>query len=99
AEFWRYEPAVDRWTRLADLPAARDHGMIAALDGSIYYFGGYRQAISSPSASAWRFDLSDGQWRSIADMPIARAAGGAAALDGKLYVSDGRSMSIYDPAA
>lgn len=97
AEFWRYEPAPDRWTRLADLPAARDHGMMAVLDGSIYFFGGYSQAISSPSASAWRYDPSNGQWSSIADMPVVRAAGGAAALEGKLYVSDGVSLSIYDP--
>lgn len=98
-EFWRYRPASNQWSRLADLPAARDHAMMAAYDGKVYLFGGYRVPIGSPSDSAWRYDPAADRWDILDNMPASMAAGGAAVLDGRIYVMGmfAGSMYRYDP--
>ncbi|PKM09025.1 MAG: hypothetical protein CVV14_01610 [Gammaproteobacteria bacterium HGW-Gammaproteobacteria-4] len=88
-QFWRYQPETRVWTQLANLPAARDHGMMAAFSGQLYFFGGNAQALSNPSRNAWRYDPVSNHWTSIADMPRARAAGGAAVLAGDIYLAGG----------
>lgn len=88
-QFWRYQPETHAWTALANLPAARDHGMMAALAGQVYFFGGNTQALNNPSRNAWRYDPASNQWTAIADMPRARAAGGAAVLAGNIYLAGG----------
>lgn len=100
-QFWRYQPATNQWSQLPDLPGPRDHATMVALDGRLYFLGGFSQAIQSPSAEAWRFDPAAGQWAAIAPMPRARAAGGAAVVDGRIYVTGGTShlVDAYDPAA
>lgn len=100
-QFWRYAPETDTWQRMADLPAARDHGMAAAFDGKIYYFGGYASPLQSASTTAWRFDPAAGSWSILADMPRPRAAGGAAALGEYIYVAGGSSSTIdrYSPVS
>lgn len=39
----RYDPAVDRWTDLPDIPVRREYGRAIAADGKIYFLGGARQ--------------------------------------------------------
>ncbi len=97
SEFWRYRPSADAWTRLPDLPARRDHGMLAAVDDQLYFAGGYSQALTAPSRNAWRFDPPAARWTAITDMPGERAAGAAAGLDGRLYLTTGNVMNRYDP--
>ncbi len=103
-QFWRYDPAHDQWHRLADLPATRDHAMMAAADDAIFVFGGY---VSGPidgiaSNLAWRYDPADDRWSAIAPMPSARSAGGAARLGDYIYLAGGmhgQHVDRYDPAA
>lgn len=100
-ELWRFRPATGQWTRLRDMPGSRDHAMMVAYDGRLYYFGGYSQPIFNAARTAWRYDPATDQWRSLGEMPAAMAAGGAAVLDDHIYVM-GRSSSQfyrYDPAA
>jgi len=99
-EYRRYDPRNDAWTRLADLPAARDHAMMAALAGKIYFFGGNSVPLRQPSRSTWRFDPDTASWAALPDMPAARAAGGAAALGDHIYVAGGGRDVIdrYTPA-
>jgi hypothetical protein len=100
-QFWRYAPQTDSWNRMADLPAARDHGMAAAFDGKVYYFGGYALPLQSPANTAWRLDPATNTWTVLAGMPRLRAAGGAAALGEYIYVAGGSSSTIdrYSPAS
>lgn len=101
--FDRYDTGADTWSSLPALPAAADHTMAAALDSSIFVFGG---SFAQPSTRAWRFDLATNRWSSIAPMPEARAAGGAAAMDSRIYVFGGfgdtrqllATAYVYDPA-
>jgi hypothetical protein len=88
-QFHRYVPADDRWQRLADLPAARDHSQMAALPGRIYLFGGFASGplLAQARANVWRYDVADDRWTVLPDMPNARAAGGAAVLDGEIWLA------------
>lgn len=101
AQHWRYHPATDTWQRRADLPAARDHAMMAASDDAIYLFGGYVSGPGNAVASnlAWRYDPDADAWSAIAPMPQARAAGGSARIGRHIYLAggiDGSSLSRYD---
>ncbi|MBQ9021911.1 MAG: hypothetical protein IJ131_01880 [Eggerthellaceae bacterium] len=60
---WRYDIASDSWSRCADIPESYrgqqiEAGTLAALDGSLYLYGG------SPglSTSLWRYDSAADSW-------------------------------------
>ena len=99
-QFWRYQPETGAWAELANLPARRDHGMMAALDGRVYFFGGNTLPLREPAVTAWRYDPATNVWTAIADLPRARATGGAAVLAGRIYLAAGTASGIdrYDPA-
>lgn len=101
-EFWRFAPATGDWTRLPDMPAPRDHAMMAAFDDSIYVFGGFATGPVQRDATStvWRYDLTDDTWHSMTGMPFTRGAGGAAVIGESIYLAGGRGGPIhrYDPA-
>lgn len=101
-QFWRYDPATESWTRMADLPAARDHGMATVLNGKIYYFGGFTfSPARSETSSAWRFDPATNSWTVLPNLPATRAAGGAAVIGEHIYIAGGARTTIdrYTPAS
>ncbi len=97
-----YDPATDRWRRLADLPIAVNHPMAAADGTRVYVVGGYDQGEARRDA----FVLDGRIWRRLRPLPEPRAAGGAAVVAGRLYVVGGviaqgkpaRQAYVYDPA-
>jgi N-acetylneuraminic acid mutarotase len=80
-----YDPALDRWARLPDLPIGVNHAMAAADGRRIYVVGGYADA----RALRRGFVLEGGVWKPLPLLPEARAAGGAAVVGGRLYVVGG----------
>jgi hypothetical protein len=100
----RYDPASDKWTSLPALPFTTDHSAAAAVNASIFVFGG---SFAQPSTRGFRFDIGANRWTSIAPMPEARAAGGAAVVGSRIYVVGGldatrhllATVYAYDPAA
>ncbi len=104
AAFERYDPAADRWQRLADLPLPLHHLGMDALGGRIYVTGGYSGGFSADYAATWAYDPASDRWTRLANMPGARAAHAMVALDGRLYVVGGvgaasSELWVYDPAA
>lgn len=102
-QFWRYRPASNAWTRLQDMPAPRDHGMMVAFNGSLYFLGGFLSggAGSIPEPNNWRYDPATDQWTILTSMPAARAAGGAAVVGEYIYVGGGDlsgQIHRYSPA-
>src|SRR5262249_43029448 len=58
-----YDPATNRWTALADVPTARDHLAVAAMDGRLYAVGGridgnYSRNLASNEA----YDPATDRW-------------------------------------
>lgn len=102
-ELWRYQPAINTWTRLQDLPAPRDHSMMVAFEGSLYFIGGFLSSGvgGNPQPDNWRYDPQTDAWTILTSMPVARAAGGAAVIGQHIYVTGGTASRLihrYSPA-
>lgn len=104
----RYDAQNDTWAQLPPYPLAVHHAQAAAIDGTVYVFGGAVTAAPLPGSvvgvgpSGWprtplSFKLAPGgsSWEPIAPLPEARGLGGAAALDGKVYLVGGVGMDGY----
>ena len=100
-----YDPAADRWEKLAPLPGPLHHFGMAALGGRIYVSGGYGGISFTPDkAAVWAYDPAADRWTRRADLPAPRAAHAMAALGDRLYVVGGvgprpAELLVYDPAA
>lgn len=92
AHFEAYDPAQDRWTRLATLPQARHHIALAAEGGRIYGIGGFSGGFPNWQAQAdvFVYDPAADKWRDGVPLPVPRAEGVVAAAQGKVYVIGGR---------
>jgi len=104
-EFWRHDPVAGGWTRLADLPAPRDHAQMVAHDGAIWLFGGFASGplAPQPNRNAWRYDPTGNQWQALPDMPRGRATGVALSVGGRIVLAGGLGpaedwLDRYDPA-
>lgn len=93
-----YDPATDRWTRLATLPQARHHIALAAVDGLLYGVGGFSGGFPNWRAQAdtYVYDPASNRWRDGVALPQPNAEGVVAALDGKVCVVGGRVRAHPD---
>ena len=93
-----YDPAADRWSEGAHIPAHRRRGASGVVlhDGVVYLVGGNRRGHNSGYV-AWldAFDPATGKWTELPDAPHARDHFHAAVIDGKLYAAGGR-RSAHD---
>ncbi len=90
ADHHAYDPATDRWTALAPLPAPRGGHAAAVLGGRLYVLGG--EAFGpAPSVFAdhWSYDPQTDRWRAEPPMPEGRHGLGAVALAGRLHAIGG----------
>src|SRR5215471_18940187 len=102
-----YDPASDRWQRLAALPTTRGALAAAVLDGKIYAVGGIGWRGRNTAAHEF-YDPAANRWTALAPVPMARDHLAVAALNGRLYAVGGRidgnysrnlsSNEAYDPA-
>src|SRR5919204_2253709 len=80
-----YNPRVQEWVRLPDLPVAVNHPMAAAGGGRLYVFGGY----GAGGARRDGYVFAGTAWTRLPALPFARAAGGAAFVNDTVYVVGG----------
>ncbi len=102
-ELWRYQPASNTWSQLQGMPGIRDHAMMVAFKGHLYFFGGFISGggIGPAQSNTWRYDPDLNQWTVLTPMPMARAAGGAVVIGEHIYVAGGDMngfISRYSPA-
>jgi N-acetylneuraminic acid mutarotase len=95
-----YDPVLDVWTRLPDLPIGLHHPAAASWRGRIYVIGGYRHDGGRARAL---LVLRGGNWRFGPRLPAERAAAGAAVVGDTLVVAGGvgphglaRSALLYN---
>ena len=75
---YEFDPATDNWTRLADMPEAKQtSGKI--IDGVLYVFGGYNGSVSSRIDA---YNISGESWSYLGDMPSGLSSH-ATAVSGK----------------
>jgi N-acetylneuraminic acid mutarotase len=113
SDFWEFDPASERWTKLAPLPQATAAGTAVAIGDKLYLTGGAPQTFGAtgpvpPYADLQIYDFETGEWSLGPDIPDPRHHISGAALDGKFYVAGGRgeegedhsldTFERYDPA-
>lgn len=93
-----YDPATDRWMRLATLPEARHHIALAAVGDELHAVGGFSGGFPNwqAQASCYVYTPADNRWRPGVDLPAPNAEGVVAALGGKVYVVGGRVLASAD---
>ncbi|XP_055350096.1 kelch-like protein 17 [Paramacrobiotus metropolitanus] len=83
-----YDPAVDAWNKLADMPTARRWcSACVGLNGVIYVIGGYSDGDNGRCVEA--YETSNDRWLKKSDMISNRCGAGCAYVDGKIYVLGG----------
>ena len=82
-----YDPAQDRWVKLAPMPTPRDHHAIGVLNGKLYAIGGRINGRHDKSITAnEEYDPSTDRWQARDPLPTVRSGIVAASLDGKVFV-------------
>ena len=93
-----YDPDLDRWRELTELPEPRHHGMAAVVDDRLFMIGGF-DAPGDPAETVW--ELVDGNWVDRSPLPGPLGAAATAVLDGAIYVVGGvpdSALYRYDPS-
>jgi len=86
---FRYDPVANQWERVADLPAARHHMPLAAVDDTLYAVGGLAEATFVPENTLWIYRDDQNRWESRAPLPAPRGAAGVGVVSGNLVVVGG----------
>jgi N-acetylneuraminic acid mutarotase len=110
-DFSAYDPGLDSWEVLPDLPEPLDHATAGTVDGRLYVLGGRGGSIGAISGDVYEYDPASRAWRSRAEMPTPRGGVAGATLGGLIYVLGGEGnptagtngvfpdVEVFDPAA
>ena len=95
-----YDPATDKWTSAAPLPAPRSEGAVAYYRGLILYFGG---DCNDPKAAGafddlQAYDPTTDSWKPLAKAPIGLHGQGAAVVADAVYFIGGGMSCAAAPA-
>jgi N-acetylneuraminic acid mutarotase len=85
-----YDPTTGEWSRLADMPHARDHFQAAVVGDELYVIGGRDVDIDATTDAVDVLDLRTGRWRSgLAPLPTPRGGFAVAVLGDEILVIGG----------
>lgn len=90
---YRYSPADDKWTKLADMPEPRGAGGVCIVNDTIWYVGGINQD-KNISNSLFGYAIKANQWFESKPMQFARDHLRAEAVDGRIYAISGRKDDL-----
>jgi N-acetylneuraminic acid mutarotase len=98
-----YDPATDKWSRLADIPHAISHcGQVADTDqasNSIFWLaGGFLGDHPGPSTTeVWKYNINNNTWSPGPPLPAPRAGGALVKLGRVLHYFGGtiRTNGVY----
>lgn len=94
-----YDPHLDRWRRVADVPVRLHHANAAAVGGRLYVLG-FLGAAFQEDGRGWVYDPAVDRWDPLPPLPPSRARGAAAVavLDERIYLLGGlrRGLSVAD---
>jgi N-acetylneuraminic acid mutarotase len=85
-----YDPATNRWTRLANMPEAFTHASGVVVGNTIWFVGGYRGNHPGPGYThVWKYDTAADKWSRGPDLPAPRGAGAAALVGRSIHFFGG----------
>ena len=87
----RYDPASDRWQRLAPIPRGAAGLAAVSLGGQLFVFGGehLEQRPWQSYDQVWRYDPRSDNWSLAGRMTSTRHGLGAVVIDNRIYVIGG----------
>src|SRR5262249_49901147 len=86
---YRYDPATDRWERIADLPGPR-HGMPLAVWGdTLYALGGFSGRELHAERTMWAYRADRDIWVDRPQLPAPRGASAVAVVDDLIMLVGG----------
>ncbi len=95
-DFWKYDPASDSWTQIANYPGGKCFHATAFVIGNKGYVGTGRLTNGSYTKMFYAYDPQSNTWTQIADfLGAARRGAVAFALNGKGYVGTGQTSGGY----
>lgn len=102
-----YDPVLDAWTSLPDMPRARDHFQAVIVGDRMYAIGGRAGDPMSPFGFNDAYDLVSGAWTTgLAPLPTPRGGYAVALVQGHILVIGGEgggrtfsTVEAYDPSA
>lgn len=103
-----YDPVSDSWSRIRDMPTARQWFAVAVSGSRLYALGGHQRLLGilsdQPTDLVAVYTSATNTWRKAPAMTRRRAEFAAAAVAGKIYAVGGRSLpgatpstETYDP--
>ena len=96
AEFWHFDPELDRYTAGPTLPGRRAGGGLVRFGDNLHYISGLMEDRDTDSPDHWVFDLASwretggGMWKSLAPLPLARNQLMVTVFNEKIYVIGGQ---------
>jgi N-acetylneuraminic acid mutarotase len=86
-----YDPATDKWTSAAPLPAPRSEGAVVYYHGLVLYFGGDCNDPKAPGAfdDLQAYDPTTDSWKALAKAPLGLHGQGAAVVGDAVYFIGG----------
>jgi N-acetylneuraminic acid mutarotase len=95
-DFWKYDPASDSWTQIANYPEGKCYHATSFVIGDKAYVGSGRLENGSYSKKFFSYDPNTNTWNPIADLlgPARRGAVGFS-INGKGYVGTGQTTAGY----
>ncbi|MBN1447177.1 MAG: Omp28-related outer membrane protein [Bacteroidetes bacterium] len=107
---FKYDPATDTWTQIADFPFEKFLlGRAETVNGKIYIFGGVENLGSSYKANQAmvEYDPATDTYTQKTPMPAVQSYAGSGVINDNIYVIAGngvtesvylRTVQVYDPA-
>lgn len=95
-----YDPATDKWTKLADAPHVRDHVHAAIVGDKVYIAGGRRstarigQVLNLLEPAVDVYDFNTASWTTLPEaqnLPTLRAGASSVSLGDKVLIIGGES--------
>jgi hypothetical protein len=101
-DLWRWDPATETWTQLANMPTAKQNIQGAYWNGKIYVPGGFVTATATHITENAIYDIATDTWTTGAPLP-APQTGTNVAFNNQIYNFGGNpgpqsTVSIYDIA-
>lgn len=95
-DFWKYDPASDSWSQIANYPEGRCFHATSFVIDNMAYVGTGRLESGAYSKKFFRYDPVTNTWSPIADLPgVERRGAVGFSINGKGYVGTGQTMSGY----
>ena len=85
-----YDPQLQSWATLPELPEPRHHLMLAVHGADLYALGGMASVAFDTVDTAWVLREGASAWAGIAALPDARAAGAAVTIGDAIYIAAGQ---------